>query len=70
MYKVEWIGKDEMPGPLGSWIKVLSYEQIAPFCKETIEASSWIKVLSYEQIAPFCKETIEAGGIILRITKA
>ena len=42
MYKVEWIGKDEMPGPLGSWIKVLSYEQIAPFCKETIEAGGII----------------------------
>ncbi len=42
MYNVEWISKDEQPGPLGGWIKILSYEQIAPFCKETIEAGGII----------------------------
>lgn len=42
MYNVEWIGKDKQPGLLGGWIKILSYEQIAPFCKETIEAGGII----------------------------
>lgn len=37
MYAIEWLGKDEKPGPLGGWIKIVSYSQIAEFCKEAIE---------------------------------
>lgn len=37
MYKIEWLGKGEVSGPFGGWYKVVSYSEIAEFCKETIE---------------------------------